>query len=112
LYAALDLLDVANLVNYFGKQQDTQDIQVDPILLKKGETHVALYGLGNMRDERLNRMWRSEKLFFTQPAKKDDEEKQWFNILALHQNRDYGRGSKNCIKEDMIPVGQHAMKID
>ncbi|KAL3914561.1 MAG: hypothetical protein SGILL_006055 [Bacillariaceae sp.] len=104
LYAALDLLDVANLVNYFGKQQDTQDIQVDPVLLKKGETNVALYGLSNMRDERLNRMWRSEKLSFTQPAKKsEDEEKQWFNLLALHQNRDVGRGKKNCIKEDMIP---------
>ena len=105
MYAALDLLDVANLVNYFGKQQDTQDIQVDPVLLKKGETNVALYGLGNMRDERLNRMWRSEKLTFTQPAKHaEDEEKQWFNLLALHQNRDLGRGGKNNVKEDMIPV--------
>lgn len=28
LYAALDLLDVSNLVNYFGKQEDTKDIRV------------------------------------------------------------------------------------
>ncbi|KAG7351089.1 metallo-dependent phosphatase-like protein [Nitzschia inconspicua] len=105
LYAALDLLDVANLVNYFGKQEAVDEVRVDPILLKKGNTKVALYGLSNMRDERLNRMWRGEKLSFTQPAPSGGEENgpAWFNILALHQNRDYGRGSKNCIKEDMIP---------
>jgi double-strand break repair protein MRE11 len=114
LYAALDLLDVSNLVNYFGKQQDAKDIRVDPILLRKGTTQVALYGLGSMRDERLNRMWRGEHLTFSRPAEDpnvtnnnggddDDPTQQWFNIFALHQNRDRGRGAKNCIKEDMIP---------
>ena len=65
LYAALDLLDVANLLNYFGKQEDTTNIRVDPILLRKGTTQVALYGLGSMRDERLNRMWRGGHLTFS-----------------------------------------------
>ena len=27
----------------------------------------------------------------------------YFNIFVLHQNRDYGRGRKNCIHESMIP---------
>ena len=112
LYAALDLLDVVNLVNYFGKQEDTQDIRVDPILLRKGNTNVALYGLGSMRDERLNRMWRGGKLTFSRPSEstgnknatdEDNSTPSWFNIFAIHQNRDRGRGSKNCIKEDMIP---------
>jgi DNA repair exonuclease SbcCD nuclease subunit len=118
LYAALDLLDVANLVNYFGKQEDSKAISIDPILLKKGGTHLALYGLGSMRDERLNRMWRGEQVSFSRPDKRtipeqnnnniDDENDDetcpnFFNIFALHQNRDYGRGTKNCIKEDMIP---------
>jgi len=101
LYAALDLLDVVNLVNYFGKQEDTQDIRVDPILLRKGNTKVALYGLGSMRDERLNRMWRGGHLTFSRPQ--EDASEPWFNIFALHQNRDRGRGTKNCVKEDMIP---------
>ena len=120
LYAALDLLDVANLVNYFGKQEDTTNIRVDPILLRKGRTQVALYGLGSMRDERLNRMWRGGNLTFSRPAERrpasndkyndnenddgdDTDPPAWFNIFALHQNRDRGRGSKNCVKEDMIP---------
>ena len=110
LYAALDLLDVANLLNYFGKQEDTTNIRVDPILLRKGTTQVALYGLGSMRDERLNRMWRGGHLTFSRPAEtaaanndENSENPSWFNIFALHQNRDRGRGAKNCIKEDMIP---------
>ncbi len=32
-----------------------------------------------------------------------DEENRWFNIFTLHQNRDLGRGSKNCVHESMIP---------
>lgn len=36
---------------------------MNPVLLRKGsETSVALYGLGNMRDERLNRMWNKKKV--------------------------------------------------
>ena len=27
----------------------------------------------------------------------------FLNIFVLHQNRDYGRGSKNCVHESMIP---------
>jgi double-strand break repair protein MRE11 len=106
MYAALDLLDVANLVNYFGKQEDTKNIKINPVLMQKGSTKVALYGLGSMRDERLNRMWRGKdgsSLSFTKPQQGDGDEKKWFNIFALHQNRDYGRGSSNCVKEDMIP---------
>jgi double-strand break repair protein MRE11 len=79
--------------------------------MKKGETHLALYGLGSMRDERLNRMWRSQHLTFLRPEENsndDDEEEeaektQWFNLFALHQNRDLGRGTKNCVHESMIP---------
>ena len=59
---------------------------------------MALYGMGSLRDERLNRMWQSKKVRFQRPG-----EGEWFNIFALHQNRDYGRGSKNCVHESMIP---------
>jgi len=68
-----------------------------------------------MRDERLNRMWQGKKVKFlrpdqTQPGGDGDEnnvdeygESNWFNIFTLHQNRDLGRGSKNCVHESMIP---------
>ncbi len=43
------------------KKQNPHNKQVNPVLLRKGSTSVALYGLGNMRDERLNRMWNKKK---------------------------------------------------
>lgn len=110
--AALDLLAVSNLVNYFGRSDEVDKVQVSPVLIRKGSTSVALYGLGSLRDERLNRMWQNNKVRFLRPmpqSSNDDNDESvensddWFNLFALHQNRDYGRGSKNCIKEDMIP---------
>lgn len=38
------------------------DVEVNPILIQKGLTKLALYGLGSMRDERLNRMWQQKKV--------------------------------------------------
>jgi double-strand break repair protein MRE11 len=98
MLAALDLLAVSNLVNYFGRQDEVDKVEVSPILIEKGDTKVALYGMGSMRDERLNRMWRGKKVRFLRP-----EEGDWFHVFALHQNRDLGRGVKNCVHESMIP---------
>lgn len=124
MLAALDILAMGNLVNYFGRQDEIDKVQISPILIKKGTTNVALYGMGSMRDERLNRMWQGKKVRFLKPAMErrsekdnsdnsndnenmndsdDEEDKEWFNIFTLHQNRDFGRGTKNCIHESMIP---------
>ena len=96
--SAVDLLATCNLVNYFGKQESVEDIEIAPILMEKGETTFALYGLGNIRDERLNRMFTQRKVKFVLPAEEAD-----FSIFVLHQNRDFGRGPKNCIHEHMLP---------
>ena len=98
--SALDLLSVTNLLNYFGKCEKVDDIELYPILMKKGTSRVALYGLGNMRDERLNRMFQQQKVRFFRPP---SDGTVWFNILVIHQNRDKGRGPKNCIHESMLP---------
>jgi len=117
MLAALDLLSISNFVNYFGRQDEVDKVEVSPILLRKGSTNVALYGMGSMRDERLNRMWQGKKVRFLRPenvnspldgTNDEDEanngqENTWFNIFALHQNRDTGRGAKNCVHESMIP---------
>lgn len=44
--AALDLLGINNLINYFGKVDRVEDIVIEPVLVDKGTTKVALYGLG------------------------------------------------------------------
>jgi hypothetical protein len=33
----------------------------------------------------------------------DDDDNGFFNLFTLHQNRDLGRGTKNCVQEAMIP---------
>ena len=56
------------MINYFGRQEHVDRVEVSPVLLRKGNTRIALYGLGNMRDERLNRLWQQKKVRFLRPA--------------------------------------------
>ena len=51
--AALDLLAASNLVNYFGRQDQVDKVEVAPVLFQKGSSHVALYGMGSLCDERV-----------------------------------------------------------
>lgn len=59
--SAVDILSTASLVNYFGKApiqgEGAGKVRVAPVLLQKGATRLALYGLGNLRDERLCRLF-------------------------------------------------------
>ena len=82
--SAMDILHVSNFINYFGKIENIEEIELSPLLLQKGETKLALYGLGSCRDERLHRMFRKGNIKFLRPS---EEENVWFNILVLHQNR-------------------------
>jgi double-strand break repair protein MRE11 len=100
--SAMDILSVSNLVNYIGKCEQVDDIEITPLLLCKGKTMIALYALGAIRDERLNRMWTQKHVKFLRP-RQDQSRERFLNIFILHQNRDYGRGSKNCVHESMIP---------
>ena len=70
LLSAMDFLDVSNLINYFGRQDQVNSVQISPILIQKGQTNLSLYGLGHMRDERLNRMWESKKVRFLRPQER------------------------------------------
>ena len=53
--SALDFFSAANLVNYIGKHEQVEDIEITPILIRKGKTTIAIYPLGAIRDERLVR---------------------------------------------------------
>lgn len=83
-YAALDLLQMSGFVNYFGKTPESDNISVKPVLLQKGGTKLALYGLSNVRDERLFRTFRDHKVRFFQPSVQKND---WFNLMAVHQNQ-------------------------
>eukprot|EP00808_Paulinella_micropora_P003798 g57215.t1 len=101
-YSAMDILHSSRLVNYFGKQATIDDIKNFPILMTKGTSKLALYGLGNIRDERLHRTFQSNKVSWVRPAGEDKSE--WFNLCVLHQNRTkHSQHGKNFISESMLP---------
>jgi len=54
-YSCMDLLHATGLVNYFGKCLSLEVVELNPLMMQKGQTRLALYGLGAMRDERLHR---------------------------------------------------------
>lgn len=72
------------LVNYFGKALNVDDITISPLLIKKGKTKLAVYGLGSIRDERLHRTFLKKKVKMLRPKEDADA---WFNCFVLHQNR-------------------------
>ena len=59
MIGALDLFSERSLGD--AVQNDIKDIEIAPILLRKGTTKLAMYGLGNIRDERLFQTWKKEK---------------------------------------------------
>eukprot|EP01103_Thecamoeba_quadrilineata_P006961 TRINITY_DN1671_c0_g1_i1.p1 TRINITY_DN1671_c0_g1~~TRINITY_DN1671_c0_g1_i1.p1 ORF type:complete len:626 (-),score=141.89 TRINITY_DN1671_c0_g1_i1:70-1947(-) len=97
-YAALDLLSVTNLVNYYGKSENIDEITIYPILIRKGTTKLALYGLGNIRDERLYRTFQQKKVKLMRPI---EDREEWFSLMTLHQNR-VAHSPKNFIHESML----------
>lgn len=83
LLSPLDLLNVSGLVNHIGRVIQNDQINVTPILLQKGLTKLALYGMASVRDERLFKSFQESKVTFKRPNILTDE---WFNLMAVHQN--------------------------
>lgn len=98
-FCSLDLLQVAGLVNYFGRVPEADNIQVKPILLQKGGTKLALYGLSNVRDERMFRTFRDNKVRFFQP---NQQKHDFFNLLTVHQNH-HAHTPTSYLPENMLP---------
>ncbi|GJP31646.1 hypothetical protein CLOM_g14710 [Closterium sp. NIES-68] len=104
--SAVDILSSCNLVNYFGKTgmpaDETAQITLHPVLLRKGANRIALYGLGYMRDERLKMiMDNPHGLQWIRPHEPGLSEDDWFNILVVHQNRNVRMtGAKKVVTVD------------
>lgn len=95
----MDILSTSGLLNYFGRCDDLSEVNISPILMKKGETQLALYGLSHIHDNRLARLFLETKVVLEKP---DELSGGWFHTLVLHQNR-VDRGPKNYIPEKILP---------
>lgn len=58
----MDILSSNGLINYFGRWTDLSEIEIRPILLKKGKTKLAIYGLSHIPDQRLARLFLEKKV--------------------------------------------------
>ncbi|XDG03036.1 hypothetical protein ABKA04_002651 [Annulohypoxylon sp. FPYF3050] len=96
---SLDLLQMAGLVNYFGRVPQVDDIHAKPVLLQKGLTKLALYGISNVRDERMFRNFRDHNVKWYRPNQQSSD---WFNLLAVHQNH-HAHTSTGYLPENMLP---------
>ena len=67
MISSLDQVQINNYVNYFGKVKNIEQIEVTPILFKKGSNKIALYGIGHMKDERLNLAFETKSIKFKRP---------------------------------------------
>lgn len=84
MLSPIDVLAATGLVNHFGHVKENDNIKITPILLRKGNTKLALYGMANVRDERLFRTFREGQVKFFSPESGTEE---WFNLMAVHQNQ-------------------------
>ncbi|ETR97482.1 DNA repair exonuclease, partial [Trichoderma reesei RUT C-30] len=98
-YCSLDLLQAAGLLNYYGRVAEVDNIEAKPILLQKGDTKLALYGLSNVRDERMFRTFRDHKVKWFRPGQQTGE---WFNLLAVHQNH-HAHTATSYLPENALP---------
>lgn len=97
--AALDILQVSGLLNYYGRIPESDNIHVKPVLLQKGRTKLALYGLSNVRDERLFRTFRDHKVKFYQPS---TQKENWFHLMSVHQNH-HAYTETGYLPENFLP---------
>ncbi|QBM89641.1 double-strand break repair protein MRE11 [Metschnikowia aff. pulcherrima] len=98
LLLPMDVLAATGLVNYFGQIPRLDKITVTPLVFQKGTTKLALYGINNMRDERLQRIMRNGDVTFQKPRSDSD----FFNLLCVHQNH-FRHLMTSYVPEDFFP---------
>ena len=101
-FSSIDIFSNKEM-NYFGKVNNYEKFDLLPILFIKGNTKIALYGIGYIKDERLFLALQNKKVNFHRP----EDYKSWFNILIVHQNRfkghNIGKNKKTYLPESFIP---------
>lgn len=74
------------------------EVKINPIMIEKGETKLAIYGLGAIKDERLHSLFEKGQVIVNRPTENADDS---FNIFVIHQNR-VAHGKKNYIPETFL----------
>lgn len=89
-----DILHSGGFINYLGKVDDVDDIELKPILIQ-GDRKIAIYGMGHIKDRRVYKTFMKGKVRYARPEGED-----WVNILIVHQNRAFR--PEEYLPEDII----------
>ncbi|KAI5189615.1 double-strand break repair protein MRE11 [Nematocida minor] len=91
----LDIFAEAGLINYFGALEGKKSaIRVRPIILRKKNVVLNLYGMGGIRDEAMTKLLAEERLTFESAGKGS-------KVLVLHQTR-CGMGGSSYVPEELL----------
>ncbi|EJW04387.1 DNA repair protein (mre11) [Edhazardia aedis USNM 41457] len=71
------------LINYIGKHKNHNNLLIKPLLVHKNDVKVAIYGVGNVRDNRMYKIFMEGRIKYDRP----EDYSSYVNILLLHQNR-------------------------
>jgi len=72
MLSSLDQACINHYLNYFGKVKNVEKIEVTPVLFERGQTRIALYGIGHIKDERLNLAFEQKAIKFKRPLQNTD----------------------------------------
>ena len=103
-FGVMDILTNAGLINDIGKITSFDKFAIKPVILKKKDQYVCLYGLGYIHDEKVNKLFLHRNIHFEPPPK--DLERKVFCILLLHQNRYRIKSAvkpEQCFENQNIP---------
>lgn len=85
----LEILSQSSILNYFGRnpvkenQKKEEVFKIEPVLVKKRRTKLALYFLTHLRETKLSKMLVEKRVEFVHPGGND-----YVKILILHQKFD------------------------
>ncbi|KAM0673116.1 hypothetical protein GVAV_003462 [Gurleya vavrai] len=95
--SSLEILKAGGLINYIGKFSSIESLEIEPVLINQNDRKVAIYGIGNIKDKRLYKLFMEDKIVFRRP----DNYQEYVNILVLHQNR-VKRGDCDYIPPELV----------
>lgn len=102
----VEKLATCGLLNYFGAVNTSSDndvsFTIEPIVLRKGNIKLALYGIGFVPDQKLKVALENKDIVFAKPPN------DTFNILVVHQNR-VPYNKNKVIPDDIFPKFFHLL---
>lgn len=93
------VLEKSGLFKWIGKINNFDDVVIEPVFVCKGNLVIAVYGIGYIKDKKLNEMLASNKLRFNPRSDVNVDHR----ILIVHQNtlKIEGQGIRNCYALDV-----------